>query len=317
MSILNQARALAQSGRGSEARTLVQSAAERGDTEALLAVAHWRLHGLYGPRDLADSHRLLDRARQAGSTEATLLLATLVGNGTGVAADYEKARALLASIAPQDADAAAQLALLDRMQQLDCLEQLPAERLSDDPAVRLVRGLISLDECSYLISRAAPLLQPSVIIDPSGRRLPHPTRTSAGMSFGPLEEDLVVNALNRRIAAITGTQPSWGEPLHVLRYAPGQEYKPHVDALPGVENQRRWTALLYLNNEYEAGETDFDQLGIVARGEPGDALIFANAADDGRPDYRTRHAGRPVASGTKWLATRWIRQAPYDPWTGR
>jgi prolyl 4-hydroxylase len=46
-------------------------------------------------------------------------------------------------------------------------------------------------------------------------------------------------------------------------------------------------------------------------------LMFENVAADGRPDRRSRHAGRPVLSGTKWLATRWIRSAPYDPWTGQ
>jgi prolyl 4-hydroxylase len=137
------------------------------------------------------------------------------------------------------------------------------------------------------------------------------------MSFGPVEEDLVVRALNRRLATATGTEPTQGEPLHILRYAPGPEYKPHLDALPAVANQRHWTALVYLNSGYAGGETAFPELDLAVRGEPGDALVFRNVDAAGRPDPRTRHAGRPVTAGAKWLATRWIRQSAYDPWTGR
>ena len=106
------------------------------------------------------------------------------------------------------------------------------------------------------------------------------------------------------------------KPLQVLRYGPGQQYKPHLDALPGLANQRRWTALIYLNDDYEGGETAFLESGHVLRGRTGDMLLFENALPDGRPDPRTRHAGRPVASGIKLLASRWIRERPADPATG-
>jgi len=134
------------------------------------------------------------------------------------------------------------------------------------------------------------------------------------MNFDPAMEDPVVRQLNRRFAAITGTKVECGEPLHVLRYAPGQEYRPHFDAIPGAQNQRTWTVLVYLNDAYEGGATLFDQLNIQFRGAPGDALVFRNADQDGIPDPRLRHAGAPVAAGVKWLATRWIRAAPHDPW---
>ena len=162
---------------------------------------------------------------------------------------------------------------------------------------------------------AEPDLQPSFVVDPAtGGRMPHPVRTSFGTSYGPTQEDLVVNRLNRRIAAATGTRAEAGEPLHILRYTPGQEYKPHLDAIPGIANQRVLTVLVYLNDGYAGGETDFPELGISVGGAMGDALMFRNLTPDGRADPRTRHSGLPVTSGTKWLATRWIREAAHDPW---
>jgi prolyl 4-hydroxylase len=309
-----EAKRLAQAGRAGDARALVEQAGEAGDTEALLALAHWRLFGLYGPRDLSAAHKLLARAGAAGSAEAVRIRATLIGNGTGCAPDLAEAARLLATIAAQDGYASFQLAFLPRLMPDDRVASLRQETLSADPPIRIVRGLLTEPECRFLMTIAEPKLEMSHIIDQQGVRRPHPTRTSMGMSFGPLDEDLIVRRLNIRLAAVTGTKVDWGEPLHILRYAPGQEYRPHLDVLPGIANQRRWTVLVYLTADYSGGETQFDRLGLAARGGVGDALIFGSLARDGSPDQRTRHAGLPVLSGVKWLATRWIRGAPYHPW---
>ena len=114
------------------------------------------------------------------------------------------------------------------------------------------------------------------------------------------------------IAAATGTEKAWGEPLNILRYAPGQQYKPHHDGT-GSDNVsvRNLTALIWLNDEFEGGETDFPKIDVRVRGEVGDMLVFRNVRDDGSFDERMIHAGLPVTSGVKWMASRWIRGADY------
>ena len=306
MSVVEQAQKLFRKGRRADAVHLVEREAQRDDSEALFALANWRLYGLYGPRDPAAAHPLLQRASASGHGEAARLEAYLVASGTGCVADPRRARDLLRECDPADP----QLKLLDAMTDR---EPVP-ETLNEEPPLRFLRGLFSAEECDWLIALATPALRPSVIVDPAtGRPKPDPVRTSDGMNFGPAQEDLVVNALNRRIAAATGTAYECGEPLHVLRYAPGQEYRPHVDALPGVDNQRSWTALIYLNSGFQGGETLFPEVGRSAKGAPGDCLVFRNVDAQGRGDPRTRHAGAPVTGGVKWLATRWIRERPFDP----
>lgn len=310
LDILDQAHRLFASGNQRGAVDLVVRAAESGDPLAQHAVANWRLYGLNGPRDVPEAHRLLDRAIASGSVDATHLKANLVANGTGVSPDGDAALRLLEAIARDDPFAANQVHLLRAPSVLP-----PREQLLDDPDVWVSRGIFSREESDYLISRAQPELHPSFVVDPrTGGRMPHPARTSFGMNFDPIGEDPVVRMLNIRIAKVTGTTVDCGEPLHVLRYAPGQEYRPHLDAVPDATNQRCWTVLTYLNDAYQGGETEFDLLRIRFRGEPGDALIFRNAGADGVPDQRLRHAGLPVDAGMKWLATRWIRAAPHDPW---
>ena len=306
MTVLQEAQSLFRRGRRDDAVALVEGAAQGGAAEAQFALANWRLYGLYGPRDAPAAHPLLEGAAASGHFEAARLRANLIASGTGCAADPALAAELLRAASPSDPE----LALLDAMNE----RAAPAQTLSEDPPVRLYRGLFSPDECAWLIGLAAPALRPSVIVDAAtGRPKPDPVRTSDGMNFGPAQEGLVVNALNRRIAAATGTGYECGEPLHVLRYSPGQEYKPHLDALPGVDNQRAWTALVYLSGGYAGGETVFPEIGLSARGEPGDCLAFRNVDREGRVDPRSRHAGAPVTGGVKWLATRWIRERPFDP----
>lgn len=313
MDVIDQANRLAASGQQQAAVDLVHRAADADDPNALFAVANWRLFGMYGPRDEAEAHQLLDRARAAGNIEAIRLKATLLANGTGCEPDRPAAERLLEEICDRDPGAAEQLRIIAAGRGLNAEG---FERLSGDPDIRVIRKLLSADECQYLIAAAQPELRPSFVVDPrTGGHMPHPVRTSSGMNFDPTLEDLVIRSINERLAEATGTRVECGEPLYVLRYAPGQEYKPHLDAIPSADNQRAWTVLTYLNDGYSGGETRFDLLGIEFRGNPGDALIFRNVDGAGQLDPRLRHAGVPVQSGIKWLATRWIRTKPHDPWT--
>jgi prolyl 4-hydroxylase len=265
----------------------IEQRAASGDAEAMFALANWRLFALHGPRDLAMAHRLLRKAAGAGHVEAARTWAHLIANGTGCAADSQEARRLLAKIARRDTYAAAQLDLLRRVPEPT---KPVREAVNATPDIVMLCGLLAAEECRYIMALAEPLLQPSFVIDPNtGGRMPHPVRTSYGSAIGPTQEDVVINRINRRLAKASGTRYDCGEPLHILRYTGGQEYKPHLDAIPGLTNQREWTALAYLSDDYKGGETDFPDLGITIRGAPGDVLLFRNLVPDGRADTRTRH----------------------------
>ncbi len=71
--------------------------------------------------------------------------------------------------------------------------------------------------------------------------------------------------------------------------------------------------LVYLNEDYTGGETLFLKTGVKVRGNAGDGLLFRNAAPDGTPDPDSLHAGLPVITGEKFIASRWIRQKPFGP----
>lgn len=166
-------------------------------------------------------------------------------------------------------------------------------------------------ECDYLGHLAQAKFKPAQIFHEGQQRfVADPLRNSETAGFPFVSEWPAVHALNRRLAAASGTDVRQGEVLQLLRYGPGQEYRPHLDAIPGFANQRVLTFLVYLNGEYEGGETEFPELGLSISGAAGTGLLFANAMPDGRPDPRMRHAGLPVRRGLKLVASRWIRARP-------
>ncbi|MCW1402843.1 2OG-Fe(II) oxygenase [Novosphingobium sp. MW5] len=99
----------------------------------------------------------------------------------------------------------------------------------------------------------------------------------------------------------------------MLRYKPGQEYKPHYDFVRAADNQRTVTALVWLNEGYDGGETAFLKTGLKVKGRKGDCLVFHNTLPDRSLDPLTEHAGLPVKRGTKLLYNRWIREARWQP----
>lgn len=305
-------------GKRSEAVAFVDRAIEAGNPDALFQQAMWWLIGDPLPRNLPMARTALAKARVAGQIDAALIEAALTANGTGARPDWSVALMILQSAARVSPIAEDQLAVLKAMKLDPQGSPLTVSKpviIGEQPTVGVHRAMLTRPECAAVANAVADILSPTLVADPqTGRLIAHPIRTSDGAVVGPTRENLVIRAVNLRLAAITQTDVRNGESLSVLRYSPGQEYRPHVDTLPHVANQRVKTALIYLNENYAGGETRFEASGVTYKGRTGDVIVFDNVLPDGRPDPRSRHSGLPVTDGVKWLATRWIRAKPLDPW---
>ena len=297
------------------AATEMLALAEAGVSDAQNKAGELCLRGIGGPVDLKRANRWITKAARQGHAEAERAAAYFTASGIGCKADPAKALSMLQALAPNDRFVAVQLAFLQHVQCELKLASADRRLISTVPHIELIVGLFSAAECRYIQLLAQPWLEPAMIYAATGEGMRDPHRDSDNMVVAPMTEDLVIQAINRTIAAASDTQVTWGEPLHVLRYTPGQQYRPHHDAhaYPQVEKRRVATALLYLNDNYEGGETNFPELGITVRGGVGDLLIFHNLDANKMPEMRMIHAGLPITSGEKWLATRWIRGADYFP----
>lgn len=193
------------------------------------------------------------------------------------------------------------------------------QRLAADPTVVRIDGLLSEEECQFLIALARPLLKRSAVHDPSsGDPAALPVRTSSDAAFDVMHEDALLRLLILRMARAAGLEPAHGEPLIVLNYQPGEAYRPHRDYLaPSAlaasrpeAGQRHATVCAYLNTVESGGGTSFPELGLQSPAVAGAAVVFDNLRPDGSPEPRSLHAGDPVVSGEKWLATLWLRERP-------
>ena len=315
MSSIRRAEKLAESGKVEEAYELLSSRAEKGDGEAAMLLAQWRMSGAVIRRDLGEARRLFGIAAEAGEELAEPAFIALLANGAGgIGRKWGEALSRLRARTDEASRAQADtLAAMELDAQGDPAQPPVAQQLLQSPRVWKFPSFLSESECRYLRAMAKPLLQPSVVVHPqTGQMIQDPVRRSTVAMFPFVEENPVIHAINRRIAAATSTTYEQGEPLQILSYRRGEEYRQHSDALPGEPNQRVLTFLVYLNDGYEGGETRFPSADFAFRGATGDGLLFANVDRSGQPDRAAVHAGCPVDKGRKMLLSKWIRGAPMN-----
>lgn len=113
------------------------------------------------------------------------------------------------------------------------------------------------------------------------------------------------------------------EDLQIVRYQPNQYYKDHHDSccdnVKECHNfvkrggQRKLTVLIYLNDNFEGGETHFKNLNLKLKAKPGDAIVFYPLANDSSYCHPyALHAGTPVTKGEKWVANVWFRENKFQ-----
>ena len=198
----------------------------------------------------------------------------------------------------------------------------PAQVKSQQPRVSAFSGMLRPELCEFFISLATGRLEPAKVYDPVQRQdivVAHRSNTIANFDVRSVELAHVL--LQARMAAACGLPERHMEGPSVLHYSPGEQIADHFDFVDpqstpdyageiARNGQRVVTFLIYLNDEYEGGETDFPKLGLSHRGQRGGGLYFVNALADLSPDLRMLHAGCPVTSGEKWIITQFVRSRP-------
>lgn len=177
---------------------------------------------------------------------------------------------------------------------------------------RVIDNVLTPQECQAIIARAtAKGFERALLNIGGGRQIYAPdTRNSERVIiddkvFAKRIHDRISHLLPSNHTSNKTTYPTvdLNERIRILRYQPGQDFKPHCDGSyfrPGGSQGSFWTVMIYLNNgggaDFEGGATLFhardasNQTTTVVP-QAGSVLVF---------DHNLYHEGEKVRSGTKY-----------------
>lgn len=182
------------------------------------------------------------------------------------------------------------------------------EILNDTPRIVYYHNVLTPSECDYVISNSDKF-QKSMGYDFETKQ-PKPTewRTSSNH----FDCDNKFQFITEHAASLSDYPIVNIEQIQILRYEPGEFYKPHNDyfnfppAIVTTDNDRVATVLFYLNDDFTGGSTSFPSLNIEIKPRKGSAVFFDYKYTD-HINKLTLHGGMPVDTGAKYVATSWIR----------
>lgn len=188
-----------------------------------------------------------------------------------------------------------------------------------DFLVGIVHDVLSLSECNLIKKLGEDKLSESYT---AFRKTPTKVRTSKDC---PLDlEDKQVFAITKKIASLVGLPVEHCEEPILVRYLPGERYEAHYDSLDlelddpyeifrRTGGNRVITAILYLNQVDQGGDTYFTNLDLKITPKQGSVIIFQDVEKHNAaiPHPLSRHTGMPVEQGEKWIVNFWFRHQPY------
>ena len=173
------------------------------------------------------------------------------------------------------------------------------EKLSSDPLVLYFHGVFSDKECDEILNRKLKYERAEVVDTDAMKSGISKDRTNS-VHYG--DDDF---GINLKISKLTKKQINNMECVQILKYEKGEQFKKHFDFLNDKDNERVATAITYLNSNFEGGETQFQKLGIKIKPKKGSVLYFEYNESNKK---KTLHSGNKVKSGTKYIASSWIRE---------
>ncbi|MEE2915935.1 oxygenase [Sphingomonas ginsenosidimutans] len=192
------------------------------------------------------------------------------------------------------------------------IQKVPSPKLT----LFLRRGFLDAATCAALVERIDAHRRPSTVSDHNGDNAFRTSETCDLSAADPL-----VAAVDAMLAAFTGLDPTYGEPLQGQRYAVGQEFKAHTDYFEpdgvdfekycSIAGNRTWTAMVYLNEPDAGGATRFKAIDKTIQPETGKLVCWSNRRPDGSLNPSTLHHGMKVRAGTKYVITKWYRERPW------
>ena len=195
------------------------------------------------------------------------------------------------------------------------------ERVCNRPLIERWHEFASADECKMLIEGTSEYVESLAFIfgDNQNRKDDHRI-CSTGIDRERKLDLLRKRCFERLVNRLPSLELDHIEPVQITRYEPGHYYKPHWDFFNNIgnnytiENDRRATMIVYLNDNFEGGSTKFTHLPVDQAPTVGLGL-FWQYNYDAPTNKLTMHSGEPVVSGVKYIAQMFIRNSRWPDGT--
>jgi len=135
------------------------------------------------------------------------------------------------------------------------------------------------------------------------------------------KHDDIAKKIISRVCKIDGNNTDQCEDIQIVKYEPNGYYKQHHDSCCDdtkdcqefiKDGQRISTMVIYLNDEFEGGATQFPNLNKDFKPKKYSGILFypMNKKRD-KCHNNSLHAGMPITSGQKYIANVWIRDKKF------
>jgi len=198
--------------------------------------------------------------------------------------------------------------------------------ISRDPQIILLHDFFSPKEIQHIIDFSANKFTRSPTVDGI-----HHGRTSTTLFLQKAQDPIIAN-IEHRVAVLCNVSHDQIEPLQVVRYEKGQQYRPHYDYFVNPNRdvkQRRTTIFVYLTSKNDgctsniimdgtnfdhplvSGYTVFPIIGKNIKPVAGMAVMWENVNPyTNQVDQRTLHGGSAIQEHdfVKLAVNIWIRE---------
>jgi len=171
------------------------------------------------------------------------------------------------------------------------------EKTELHPQIFLIENFLTDEECDRYIGLTQDKVFEEAKINMHGQQLMNKGERNNDrlMIFN---EDLAKDLFEKATGFLPKNHDDYeildfNEMLRIYKYSPGQRFKMHRDgSYIRNENEKSfYTFMIYLNDDFEGGETEFENLFTVAP-KKGSALVF---------HHPLRHEGKTLISGLKYV----------------
>jgi prolyl 4-hydroxylase len=186
-----------------------------------------------------------------------------------------------------------------------------------DRPIKIYDNFISNEDCDQLLKIAQGRFIDSTVYVSNQGEVDKSARSSSNVYFSRAEND-IISKIENKVSNMLNIKLDQIEPLQIVKYEKGQQYKYHYDFFDDQtdqkNNQRTHTYLVYLNdlNEQDGGSTHFPYYKCKFYPYKTRAIHWENSYPDGSVNKLSLHAGEPILSDTtKYVLTIWTRASSY------